>query len=129
MPETIAFASTLIAHDVHLYSAFKYCCRARGEKLEKENIQYACLAKVVRDGGFLIALICRLSVMPGHCTFDMPCFGYVVHLLMSISGSHHCHILDMRYERHHFLYCLHSLHAQTIHHRLYWCYFGGDRNW
>jgi len=50
------------------FYAFKYCCRARGEKLEKENLNYACLAKVVRDGGFFVALICRLSVMPGHFT-------------------------------------------------------------
>lgn len=50
------------------FYAFKYCCRARGDKLEKENMNYACLAKVVRDGGFKIALICRLSVMPGHFT-------------------------------------------------------------
>lgn len=28
---------------------------------------YACLAKVVREGGFKIALIIRLSAIPGHC--------------------------------------------------------------
>ena len=49
-------------------SAFKYCCRARGEKLEKSKLTYACLATVVRDGGFKIALIARLSAIPGHCT-------------------------------------------------------------
>ena len=48
-------------------SAFKACCRSRGEKLEKSKISYACLAKVVRDGGFKIALIARLSAIPGHC--------------------------------------------------------------
>jgi len=51
-------------------SAFKYCCRSRGEKLEKTNITYGCLAKVVRDGGFTIALIARLSAIPGHCAFS-----------------------------------------------------------
>ncbi|KAF8829897.1 hypothetical protein HHX47_DHR2000067 [Lentinula edodes] len=50
------------------HGAFKYCCRARGEKMEKTNISYACLAKVVRDGGFKIALIARLSAIPGHFT-------------------------------------------------------------
>jgi len=48
------------------FYAFKYCCRARGEKLEKSNLTYALLAKVVRDGGFKIALIVRLSAIPGH---------------------------------------------------------------
>jgi len=50
------------------FYAFKYCCRARGEKLEKSKIIYACLARVVRDGGFKIALIARLSAIPGHFT-------------------------------------------------------------
>ena len=49
------------------YSAFKYCCSSRGEKLERANLAYACLAKVVRDGGFIVALIARLSAIPGHC--------------------------------------------------------------
>lgn len=48
-------------------SAFKYCCRSRGEKLERTNITYGCLAKVIRDGGFTVALIARLSAIPGHC--------------------------------------------------------------
>jgi hypothetical protein len=48
-------------------SAFKYCCRSRGEKLEKTNIAYGCLAKVVRNGDFTVALIARLSAIPGHC--------------------------------------------------------------
>lgn len=50
-----------------LASAFKYCCRSRGEKLERTNITYGCLAKVVRDGGFTIALVARFSAIPGHC--------------------------------------------------------------
>ena len=49
-------------------SAFKYCCRARGEKLEKNNLKYALLARVVRDGGFKVALIARLSAIPSHFT-------------------------------------------------------------
>jgi len=63
----IVAAGTFLGELGNFY-AFKYCCRARGDKLEKENISYACLAKVVRDGGFLVAVICRLSVMPGHFT-------------------------------------------------------------
>ncbi|KAG6872127.1 hypothetical protein C0995_012705 [Termitomyces sp. Mi166 len=63
----IVAAGTFLGEVGNFY-AFKYCCRARGEKLEKGNITYACLAKVVRDGGFKIALIARLSAIPGHFT-------------------------------------------------------------
>ncbi|EIN03921.1 hypothetical protein PUNSTDRAFT_128506 [Punctularia strigosozonata HHB-11173 SS5] len=63
----IVAAGTFIGELGNFY-AFKYCCRARGEKMEKTNIGYACLAKVVRDGGFKIALIARLSAIPGHFT-------------------------------------------------------------
>jgi hypothetical protein len=48
-------------------SAFKWCLSAQGEKLEKKKLSYACLARVVREGGFKIALIARLSAVPGHC--------------------------------------------------------------
>ncbi|KAJ3782364.1 hypothetical protein GGU11DRAFT_748191 [Lentinula aff. detonsa] len=63
----IVAAGTFIGEIGNFY-AFKYCCRARGEKMEKTKISYACLAKVVRDGGFKIALIARLSAIPGHFT-------------------------------------------------------------
>ncbi|KAE9399671.1 hypothetical protein BT96DRAFT_801982, partial [Gymnopus androsaceus JB14] len=54
--------------EVGNFYAFKYCCRARGAKMEKTKMYYACLAKVVREGGFKIALIARLSAIPGHFT-------------------------------------------------------------
>jgi len=63
----IVAAGTFLGEIGNFY-AFKYCCRARGEKLEKSKIFYACLARVVRDGGFKIALIARLSAIPGHFT-------------------------------------------------------------
>ncbi|KAF9467631.1 hypothetical protein BDZ94DRAFT_1248593 [Collybia nuda] len=63
----IVSAGTFLGEVGNFY-AFKYCCRARGEKLERTKISYACLAKVVRDGGFKIALIARLSAIPGHFT-------------------------------------------------------------
>ncbi|KAF9039593.1 hypothetical protein BDZ89DRAFT_1156808 [Hymenopellis radicata] len=63
----IVAAGTFIGEVGNFY-AFKYCCRARGEKMERTKIPYACLAKVVRDGGFKIALIARLSAIPGHFT-------------------------------------------------------------
>jgi uncharacterized membrane protein YdjX (TVP38/TMEM64 family) len=63
----IVSVGTLLGEIGNFY-AFKYCCRSRGEKLERTKIWYACLARVVRDGGFKIALIARLSAIPGHFT-------------------------------------------------------------
>jgi hypothetical protein len=42
-------------------------CRGRGEKMERTKIMYACIARVVREGGLKIALIARFSAIPGHC--------------------------------------------------------------
>jgi len=63
----IVAAGTFLGEVGNFY-AFIYCCRSRGEKLERTKISYACLAKVVREGGFKIALIARLSAIPGHFT-------------------------------------------------------------
>ncbi|PBK98541.1 hypothetical protein ARMGADRAFT_580197 [Armillaria gallica] len=63
----IVAAGTLLGEIGNFYP-FKFCCRARGEKLERTSIMYACLAKAIRDGGFIIALIARLSVIPPHFT-------------------------------------------------------------
>ncbi|KZV82889.1 hypothetical protein EXIGLDRAFT_778111 [Exidia glandulosa HHB12029] len=48
------------------YYAFKSCCRGRAEKLEENRPYYACLARVVRTGGFKVALMVRLSAIPSH---------------------------------------------------------------
>ncbi|KAJ7186821.1 hypothetical protein C8R46DRAFT_1058148, partial [Mycena filopes] len=63
----IVAAGTFLGEVGNFY-AFKYCCRARGEKMERTQIQYACLARCVRTGGFRIALIARFSAIPGHFT-------------------------------------------------------------
>ncbi|KZV77371.1 hypothetical protein PENSPDRAFT_707259 [Peniophora sp. CONT] len=63
----IVCAGTFIGEVGNFY-AFRWCCRARGEKLEKTNITYGVLARVVREGGFKIALVARLSAIPGHFT-------------------------------------------------------------
>ncbi|KAF8057598.1 hypothetical protein FPV67DRAFT_1528121 [Lyophyllum atratum] len=82
----IVSAGTFIGEVGNFY-AFKYCCRSRGEKLERTNISYSCLAKVVRDGGFKIALIARLSAIPGHFTtavFSTCGMGIIVFSLAAI---------------------------------------------
>lgn len=48
-------------------SAFRFCCRARAEKLEKNSIVYGCLSRICADGGIKIALIARYSAIPPHC--------------------------------------------------------------
>ncbi|KAJ7471910.1 hypothetical protein FB451DRAFT_1251376 [Mycena latifolia] len=63
----IVAAGTFIGEVGNFY-AFKYCCRARGEKMERTQIPYACLAHCVRNGGFLIAVVARFSAIPGHFT-------------------------------------------------------------
>ncbi|KAJ7485175.1 hypothetical protein B0H11DRAFT_2018366 [Mycena galericulata] len=63
----IVCAGTFIGEVGNFY-AFKYCCRARGAKMERTQIPYACLARCVRTGGFKIALIARFSAIPGHFT-------------------------------------------------------------
>ncbi|ORY31839.1 snare associated Golgi protein-domain-containing protein [Naematelia encephala] len=54
--------------EVGNFFAFKYCCRSRAEKYERENMSYATLAHVVREGGFFIVFVARLSAIPGHFT-------------------------------------------------------------
>ncbi|KIP11042.1 hypothetical protein PHLGIDRAFT_100340 [Phlebiopsis gigantea 11061_1 CR5-6] len=63
----IVAAGTFIGEIGNFY-AFRYCCKARADKLAKSNIQYACLEKIIQDGGFMIALIARFSAIPGHFT-------------------------------------------------------------
>lgn len=69
--------------------------------MEKTKISYACLAKVVRDGGFKIALIARLSAIPGHCVSILLCFLSFVTLIIY---SYHCGILYLRNECLRFFY-------------------------
>ncbi|PWN31153.1 hypothetical protein BDZ90DRAFT_215825, partial [Jaminaea rosea] len=48
--------------------AFKWCFRRLAEKYERKSLNYACMAHIVREGGFLVILIARLSAIPGHFT-------------------------------------------------------------
>ncbi|WVQ73516.1 hypothetical protein IAR50_003088 [Cryptococcus sp. DSM 104548] len=63
----ITAAGTLLGEIGNFY-AFKYCLKSHAEKYEKNNMNYACLAHVVREGGFLIIFVVRLSAIPGHFT-------------------------------------------------------------
>ncbi|KAJ6587586.1 hypothetical protein DFH09DRAFT_1427771 [Mycena vulgaris] len=63
----IVAAGTLIG-EICTYYFFKYCCGARGKRLELSNIPYGTLAHVVREGGLPIAIIVRYSSFPAHFT-------------------------------------------------------------
>ncbi|KAJ7086455.1 hypothetical protein B0H15DRAFT_844769 [Mycena belliarum] len=82
----IVAAGTFLGEVGNFY-AFKYCCRARGEKMERTQIPYACLAHCVRTGGFKIALVARFSAIPGHFTtavFSTCGMGIVVFSIAAI---------------------------------------------
>ncbi|TFK53589.1 hypothetical protein OE88DRAFT_1626655 [Heliocybe sulcata] len=69
------------------YFAFKYLCQARAEKMEKSSIRYAALAKAIRDGGFIVVLVCRYSIIPGHLTtalFSTCGIGFLTFTLAAI---------------------------------------------
>ncbi|KAG0151768.1 hypothetical protein CROQUDRAFT_650807 [Cronartium quercuum f. sp. fusiforme G11] len=52
--------------EVANYWTFKYACTNRAKKLERKDLNYACMCIVVREGGFWIAFLARLSAIPGH---------------------------------------------------------------
>ena len=45
-------------------SVFKYWCRGRALRESKKNLNYACLSQALQEGGFVMATIVRLSVIP-----------------------------------------------------------------
>ncbi|KAI7941607.1 hypothetical protein MJO29_013681 [Puccinia striiformis f. sp. tritici] len=55
-----------LAGELANYWAFKYACSHRAAKLEKKDVNYACMCVVIREGGFWIAFLARLSAIPGH---------------------------------------------------------------
>ncbi|KAK0473596.1 hypothetical protein IW261DRAFT_1569658 [Armillaria novae-zelandiae] len=79
----IVAAGTFLGEVGNFY-AFKYCCRSRGEKLEHKNIMYACLAKVIRDGGFKIALIARLITTALFSTCGMGIVTFCIAAILSM---------------------------------------------
>ncbi|WVQ96249.1 hypothetical protein IAU59_003353 [Kwoniella sp. CBS 9459] len=61
----ITAAGTFLGEVGNFY-AFKYCLRSTAEKYEKNNLNYACMAHIVREGGFWLIFAIRLSAIPGH---------------------------------------------------------------
>lgn len=51
-----------------LRSVFRYFCTARSRGWEEKKLRYGLLAEVVRQGGFVMAVVLRYSAIPGHLT-------------------------------------------------------------
>lgn len=75
---------------VGTWFAFKYLFRSKALKLERTNLNYGAMARLTRDGGFLIVLIIRLSAIPAHfstavfSTCDVKFWHFVVATLLSL---------------------------------------------
>ncbi|KAJ6482065.1 hypothetical protein C8R47DRAFT_582707 [Mycena vitilis] len=61
----IVAVGTLLGEIANFFT-FKYACRARGEKIEANNIEYGAMAHVIRQSGFWMVLVIRYSTIPSH---------------------------------------------------------------
>lgn len=48
-------------------STVKTFCLARGKQQEEKKLKWALRAQVVREGGFVLPTMMRLTFLPGHC--------------------------------------------------------------
>lgn len=71
-------------------SAFKHFLKKHAERYERKSLNYACMAYIVREGGFLVILLARLSAIPGHfttavfATVGMNFFMFTIATLLSM---------------------------------------------
>ncbi|KLO10021.1 hypothetical protein SCHPADRAFT_833146, partial [Schizopora paradoxa] len=63
----IVAAGTFLG-EVGNFFAFKHFCFARGKQWEKTKIDYACLSRVFQEGGVIVAIVARYSILPPHFT-------------------------------------------------------------
>lgn len=49
-------------------SVWSTCCSARAEKFSRKSLNYACLRRVIDDGGLFPAWVIRMSALPTHAT-------------------------------------------------------------
>ncbi|KAH7371418.1 snare associated Golgi protein-domain-containing protein [Pyrenochaeta sp. MPI-SDFR-AT-0127] len=85
----IVAAGTFIG-EIGTWFAFKYLFRRKALKLERSNLNYGAMARLTRDGGFLMVLIIRLSAIPSHfstavfSTCDVKFWHFVVSTFLSL---------------------------------------------
>jgi hypothetical protein len=63
------------------------------ERHERKTLNYACLAHVVREGGFFIIFVIRLSAIPGHFSsaYMILCITFYVavpHIISSLAHAY-----------------------------------------
>lgn len=63
----IVCAGTFLGEIGNFY-AFRYWFKERMRRYESKSLNYACLAHIVRHGGFVVVIMARLSAIPGHFT-------------------------------------------------------------
>ncbi|KAI0035821.1 hypothetical protein K488DRAFT_20318, partial [Vararia minispora EC-137] len=55
-----------ILGEVASFYAFRYACRGRADKVIEKSIEFGLLKRIVQEGGFVIAIMIRLSAIPPH---------------------------------------------------------------
>lgn len=61
----IVAAGTFLG-EIGTWFAFMYAFRKKAVKLERTNLNYGALARFTRDGGFVVVLVIRFSIIPSH---------------------------------------------------------------
>lgn len=85
----IVAAGTFLG-EIGTWFAFKYLFRTKAHKMERANLNYGAMARLTRDGGFVIVLIIRLSAIPAHfstavfSTCDVKFWHFVVATFASL---------------------------------------------
>ncbi|KAE9399666.1 hypothetical protein BT96DRAFT_820257, partial [Gymnopus androsaceus JB14] len=82
----IVALGTLLGEIANFFT-FKFCCSSRAKKYEKKKIMYACLSKIMREGGFKIAVAARYSIIPPHMTtaiFASSGLGFFIFLAAAV---------------------------------------------
>jgi hypothetical protein len=63
------------------YFTFRYSCTRAVRKIRKKDLTAACLAEMLHDGGFLVVLAARYSVIPPHRTVFLNKIGHLLNAL------------------------------------------------
>ncbi|KAJ6482034.1 hypothetical protein C8R47DRAFT_1133684 [Mycena vitilis] len=85
----IVAAGTILG-EICTFYFFRFCCGARGKRLELSNMPYGTLAHIVREGGLIIAIVVRYSSLPSHfttavfATCGMPFWIFLVAAILSL---------------------------------------------
>ncbi|KAI5832598.1 hypothetical protein K523DRAFT_267298 [Schizophyllum commune Tattone D] len=83
----IVAAGTIIG-EILLFTGVKYFFSAKLQTKEKSSVSYACYARVIREGGWIMCAVFRLSVFPPHfitvlvAACDVPLWTYLIAIVI-----------------------------------------------